>query len=135
VAEGTPEALKKTVGTDVIVAQVGELPNGALEALRSLAGVEDVVCRDDELMVHAGDGAAAMSPVALALHASGTTVKSLTLRTPTLDDVFLQLTGSHLQADEANTANSHDPSDPPPPVMASRQAAPAGTPSVPGGLA
>ena len=29
-------------------------------------------------------------------------MKSLTLRTPTLDDVFLQLTGSHLQADEAN---------------------------------
>src|ERR1019366_1375006 len=44
VAEGTPDALKRTVGTDVIVAQVGELPNGALEALRSLAGVEDVVC-------------------------------------------------------------------------------------------
>ncbi|HXQ59865.1 MAG TPA: hypothetical protein VN799_07190, partial [Acidimicrobiales bacterium] len=55
------------------------------------------------LMVHAGDGAAAMSPVAVALHGSGTRVLSLTLRTPTLDDVFLQLTGAHLQADEANT--------------------------------
>jgi ABC-2 type transport system ATP-binding protein len=101
VAEGTPDALKRTVGTDVIVATVTELPSTALDAVRALAGVEDVVCRHDELMVHADDGAAAMSPVALALHGSGATVKSLTLRTPTLDDVFLQLTGSHLQGDAA----------------------------------
>ena len=102
VAEGTPDALKRTVGTDVIVARVSELPDAALEAVGAVAGVEEVVCRGDELMVHADDGAAAMSPVALALHRSGATVKSLTLRTPTLDDVFLRLTGSHLQADEAN---------------------------------
>jgi len=133
VAEGTPDALKRTVGTDVIVAKVAELPSSALDAVRAVAGVEEVVCRGDELMVHAGDGARAMSPVALALHGSGATVKSLTLRTPTLDDVFLQLTGSHLQADEANTdgantdgadnadATSHEPA-----------AAGAGTPS-PGG--
>jgi hypothetical protein len=44
-----------------------------------------------------------MSPVAVALDGSGARVLSLTLRTPTLDDVFLQLTGAHLQADEANT--------------------------------
>jgi ABC-2 type transport system ATP-binding protein len=103
VAEGTPEALKRTVGTDVIVAKVGEMPTAAVDAVRAVAGVEEVVCRGDELMVHAGDGAAAMSPVAVALDGSGARVLSLTLRTPTLDDVFLQLTGAHLQADEANT--------------------------------
>ena len=106
VAEGTPEALKRTVGTDVIVAKVGETAPAALEAVRAVAGVEEVVGRGDEVMVHAGDGAAAMSPVALALHGSGTRVLSLTLRTPTLDDVFLQLTGAHLQADEANTGDT-----------------------------
>jgi ABC-2 type transport system ATP-binding protein len=100
VAEGTPEALKRTVGIDVIVATVADVPSTAIDALRAVAGVQDVVCRRDELMVHAEDGAAAMSPVALALHGSGATVKSLTLRTPTLDDVFLQLTGSHLEGDE-----------------------------------
>jgi ABC-2 type transport system ATP-binding protein len=54
-----------------------------------------------ELVVHARDGAAAMSPVALALHEHGAQVSSLTLRTPTLDDVFLQYTGAHLQDDGA----------------------------------
>jgi len=101
VAEGTPDALKRTVGNDVIVAKVAEMPSAAVDGVRSVAGVEEVVRRGDELMVHAGDGAAAMSPVALALHGSGARVLSLTLRTPTLDDVFLQLTGAHLQADEA----------------------------------
>ena len=53
-----------------------------------------------EVMVHTEDGAATMSPVALALHGAGAKVASLTLRTPTLDDVFLQLTGSHLEVDQ-----------------------------------
>jgi len=99
VAEGTPEALKRTVGTDVIVATVTELSPPTLDALRALDGVQEVVAHRHELMVHADDGAAVMSPVAIALHGSGATVRSLTLRTPTLDDVFLELTGSHLGAD------------------------------------
>jgi len=101
VAEGTPEALKRTVGTDVIVAAVADLGTGAVEAVRTIPGVAEVVCRPEELIVHAEDGAAVMSPVALALHRSGATVRSLTLRTPTLDDVFLQLTGTHLEGDGA----------------------------------
>jgi ABC-2 type transport system ATP-binding protein len=131
VAEGTPDALKRTVGTDVIVATVGEMPPSALDAVRAVTGVEEVVCRGDELMVHAGDGAGAMSPVALALHDSGTTVKSLTLRTPTLDDVFLQLTGAHLEADEATTAATTAAPDtsgvtPGGPTMAADEPTPAG---------
>jgi len=118
VAEGTPEALKKTVGIDVIVATVTDVAPATVDAVRAVPGVEDVVCRGDELMVHAGDGAAAMSPVALALHASGAAVKSLTLRTPTLDDVFLQLTGSHLQGESAPTDGRPDPDRPPAETLA-----------------
>ena len=80
-----------------------------------MPGVDEVVAGRDEVMVHADDGAAAMSPVALALHGAGATVVSLTLRTPTLDDVFLQLTGSHLQADEPTRPTApgrRPPSDP-----------------------
>jgi ABC-2 type transport system ATP-binding protein len=99
VAEGTPEDLKRTVGTDVIVARVEHLTDGTLAALSMLSGVHDVVATRNEVMVHADDGAAAMSPVAVSLHRTGAAVVSLTLRTPTLDDVFLQLTGSHLGDD------------------------------------
>jgi len=109
VAEGTPEALKRRVGTDVIVARVEHPLDTTVRALGDLAGVDDVVVNGDEVMVHADDGAAVMSPVALALHGAGATVASLTLRTPTLDDVFLQLTGSHLQAEAGAAAGAPDP--------------------------
>ena len=38
--------------------------------------------------------------IAAALEESGVAVERLTLRTPTLDDVFLEVTGNHMRADE-----------------------------------
>ena len=35
--------------------------------------------------------------MAIALGATSLRVKTLTMRTPTLDDVFMELTGSHIQ--------------------------------------
>jgi ABC-2 type transport system ATP-binding protein len=102
VAEGTPDELKRTVGTDVIVARVETLTDTTLESLRAVPGVQEVVATGHEVTVHADNGATVMSPVALALHHAATAVVSLTLRTPTLDDVFLQLTGGHLQNDAAS---------------------------------
>jgi ABC-2 type transport system ATP-binding protein len=104
VAEGTPDELKRSVGEDVIVAQFpgGAGADGAESAIGDLPGVDKVVAGRGELVVHARDGAAAMSPVALALHDHGVAVSSLTLRTPTLDDVFLQYTGAHLQDDSSD---------------------------------
>ena len=88
-----------------------------------MPGVDEVVADGDEVTVHADDGAAAMSPVALALHGAGATVVSLTLRTPTLDDVFLQLTGSHLQADAAATTSGTTGPATEPPTHGSRRRA------------
>jgi ABC-2 type transport system ATP-binding protein len=104
VAEGTPDELKRSVGTDVIVARAEGHTEDTLHALRGLPGVDSVAESGGEVVVHAGDGAAVMSPVAVALHATGASVVSLTLRTPTLDDVFLQLTGSHLEGDSSKPA-------------------------------
>ena len=42
---------------------------------------------------------ATISGVAVALSQCGVPIRDLTLRTPTLDDVFLELTGSHFQRD------------------------------------
>ena len=106
VAEGTPDELKKTVGTDVIVARLAAVTEDVVGALRQVKDVDEVVAARGEVMVHAGDGAAAMSPVAIALHDAGATVVSLTLRTPTLDDVFLQLTGTHLEVDQDGAPHS-----------------------------
>ena len=44
--------------------------------------------------------AADLVAVAVALAERGVPVRSLTLRTPTLDDVFLRMTGAHIGVDE-----------------------------------
>jgi ABC-2 type transport system ATP-binding protein len=106
VAEGTPAELKRSVGSDVIVARVDGDAAAARAAVAAVPGVSGVEAHGGELVIAASDGAAAISPVAVALAGSALTVRDLTLRTPTLDDVFLELTGSHIEP--ANPAE--DPS-------------------------
>ena len=108
-AEGTPAELKRSVGADVIVANVAE-PERAREALGRVKAVTQVDAYENELSISATDGAALVSDVALALNQAGVSVNSLTLRTPTLDDVFLQITGARMEAEaEAPQRESGQP--------------------------
>ncbi len=102
-AEGTPAALKRSIGTDLIVAEVDGDPAVAAAALEAIDGVSGVEVHGHELSLATGDGAAVIADVAVALNGCGVPVTSLTLRTPTLDDVFLSVTGSHLVEDEFET--------------------------------
>ena len=49
---------------------------------------------------------ARIARVAVALDGCGVPVRSLTLRTPTLDDVFLHVTGSHFAADTTTSTTT-----------------------------
>jgi ABC-2 type transport system ATP-binding protein len=100
-AEGTPAALKRAIGADVIVARVDGNPENAAAAVRDMQPVEGVEAYGDELSIRVSEGAAMLSAVALALSGANVHVRELTLRTPTLDDVFLSVTGAHLSVDEA----------------------------------
>jgi ABC-2 type transport system ATP-binding protein len=104
VAEGTPEELKRSVGSDLIVVRVQGDAETARRTVEGVGGVEAVSVRGDELTISVGDGASLISPVAVALNGCGVKVSDLTLRTPTLDDVFLELTGGHIQHDEEGAA-------------------------------
>jgi ABC-2 type transport system ATP-binding protein len=97
VAEGTPQLLKRTFGTDLIVADVDGDDAGAGDILGQLDEVGGVALEDGKVVVTTDDGPAALSPVAMALARTGLDVRSITLRTPTLDDVFRELTGSHIE--------------------------------------
>ncbi len=103
VAEGTPEALKRSIGDDVIVVRIEGDASLAKSAVASVEGVTSSDMHGDELTVGAADGAAIVSPVAVALSASGVKVKELTLRTPTLDDVFLEITGNRIGVADADS--------------------------------
>ncbi|NNK91475.1 MAG: ATP-binding cassette domain-containing protein, partial [Acidimicrobiia bacterium] len=97
VGEGTPEELKRAVGSDVIQVRLTSNSGTAVEALRSLDVVDHVDVGPHGLLVSVRSGAAAVSPVAVALDSVGADVAELTLRTPTLDDVFLELTGDRIE--------------------------------------
>jgi ABC-2 type transport system ATP-binding protein len=100
VAEGTPAELKRSVGTDMIVARVDGGAQPARTAVTRVPGVLGVDAHGDELFVSTDDGPATISGVAVALSQCGVPIRDLTLRTPTLDDVFLELTGSHIRNEE-----------------------------------
>ena len=100
VAQGTPAELKRNIGTDVVVARIEGDPAAAQHALQGVYGVVAVEGRDHELTISVDDGSSAIGPVAIALHDASIRVRDLTLRTPTLDDVFLELTGAHFDAEE-----------------------------------
>jgi ABC-2 type transport system ATP-binding protein len=93
--EGTPDDLKRSIGNDVIVAMIEGDASLAVSAVRGIDGLSDVESRDGELTMRATDGSALIAEVAVALKNCGVNLRSLTLRTPTLDDVFLEVTGSH----------------------------------------
>lgn len=100
VAEGTPEKLKRSIGTDLIVANVEGDVEAARRALESVVQVERVDVNGTEITAAVEDGPTAISPVALALNGAGEglRVSDLSLRTPNLDDVFLSATGERIAA-------------------------------------
>ena len=99
VAQGTPVALKREVGNDLIVVELegGAAPVAELEALPGVTGVAQ---HGAELSVSSGDGAGLVNDLVVALNSAGVRVASLTLRTPTLDDVFLAVTGHRIEPGE-----------------------------------
>jgi ABC-2 type transport system ATP-binding protein len=96
VAEDTPAALKRSIGVDLVLVQVDD-PVAGRRAVAAVPEIEQVEVHGDELRAATSDGRAAVSPIAVALAAAGVRVRTLTLREPTLDDVFLTLTGNRLQ--------------------------------------
>jgi len=111
VAEGTPTALKQSVGKDLIVAEIDGDPGAAEAALRVVDGVDAVDIHGHELSLASPNGAAVIADVAVALNGCGVPVRSLTLRTPTLDDVFLQVTGSTLAESAVDSTDGEQGSE------------------------
>jgi ABC-2 type transport system ATP-binding protein len=96
VAEGTPDALKKSIGSDLIIVTVGGNARHAADVAGTVETCGPVDVHGQEITVVSTDGSAAIGPVAIALGNASIKVESMTLRRPTLDDVFLELTGARL---------------------------------------
>lgn len=103
VVEGTPRDLKRSVGNDVVIVQIDGDPQTAAAAMSGIAGVMQVEDHGQELVVSVENGAALVGNIALSLDRNGVNVGEITLRTPTLDDVFLNATGGRISAAATST--------------------------------
>jgi ABC-2 type transport system ATP-binding protein len=91
VAEGSPAELKRSIGHDTIVIEADGNDPGALEDIRRVPTVAEVGRQHGTIVVRTSNGSAALNAVAVVLGASRFAVRSITVRTPSLDDVFLEL--------------------------------------------
>ncbi len=104
VAGGTPEELKRAVSGDAITLTVREPADAdtALLVLKELPGAEGAASRESAegavlVSVRVPVGGAAVPGLLRALDARGVTPEAVEVRRPTLDDVFLSLTGRSLR--------------------------------------
>jgi ABC-2 type transport system ATP-binding protein len=100
VALGTATELKRNaMGGDVVEAEIAALPNEALEALKTSKFALDVTTRESTLTVLVRNGAEAVPKIVELVNANGGKIRTITLRAPTLDDVFLHYTGRSIRED------------------------------------
>jgi ABC-2 type transport system ATP-binding protein len=95
-AKGTPDELKRRISGDVVILRVA----GQEEQARKLLAqpiVREVSSADGTLRLTVERGDAALPSLLRVLDAAGLTLESINLSRPTLDDVFLTLTGRSLR--------------------------------------
>lgn len=103
-ALGTPNELKRTVmGGDVVEAEFTSLPDEAFKALEDSDFTIQTKKRDSSLTLLVKQGAVAVPKVVEIVNAKGGKISSITLRQPTLDDVFLHFTGRSIREDTVIT--------------------------------
>ncbi|MGH3308766.1 MAG: ATP-binding cassette domain-containing protein, partial [Nocardioides sp.] len=109
VATGTPAELKRTVGGDQIevLAAPGADLDRVVEAFVGVASdAPEVVAELRTVTAPVENRVAALTAVAGRLQADGVAVEDISLRRPTLDDVFLRLTGHRADETPRDTENT-----------------------------
>jgi ABC-2 type transport system ATP-binding protein len=99
VAGGTPDQLKSEVGGDVLTVTAERLDQAGEVArlVAALPGAEAPQVLDSQVVVRVPSGGSALVALVRELDAAGIAVAGIESRRPSLDDVFLGLTGRSLR--------------------------------------
>jgi ABC-2 type transport system ATP-binding protein len=111
VATGSPDELKGALHGDVVQARVAANadPRVLQGALAGLPEVHDVYVAGDTVSLRSDNGAAAVPVVLSALQRAGSPALSVTVARPSLDEVYLRLTGRRYS--ETGGDNDREQSD------------------------
>jgi ABC-2 type transport system ATP-binding protein len=106
VAEGTPEQLKRRIAGDIVTVEVIGPADRAQAVLTGYPGVREVVVADQTVRLTVEHGDQALMGLLRTLDAAKVELASIHHARPTLDDVFLTLTGRSLREDAPATTAS-----------------------------
>jgi ABC-2 type transport system ATP-binding protein len=93
IGEGTPEDLKRRLSGDIVTIEIDGETGLARDALTALTAVRSVRVEDRTLRITVEHGDRILLELTRALDTQGVRPRSIRLTRPTLDDVFLALTG------------------------------------------
>jgi len=95
VAQGSPDSLKDAIGTriDVVLENAGELPSAAAVLSRWATGPPAIDADQRRLTAPVAAGAVTLPELVRQLDAAGLRAEDVSVRRPTLDEVFLGWTG------------------------------------------
>jgi ABC-2 type transport system ATP-binding protein len=105
VAEGSPEELKASLGSDIVTVGVpADQIERAEKGVSKLEGLKEIQLHTEGLTLYVHDGSGAVARVVRLLDKAKIEVGSVTVSSPTLDEVFLHLTGSRLEGQTEEVA-------------------------------
>jgi ABC-2 type transport system ATP-binding protein len=109
IAEGIPDELKRQVSGDVVTLSVSGEPQAARDVLAEHPAVREITVDDHSIRLSVEHGEEALPGLLRTLDAAGFRLESIQLARPTLDDVFLTLTGRSLRDDSPHLAAAGPP--------------------------
>jgi ABC-2 type transport system ATP-binding protein len=104
VAEGTPNELKDKLGGDVVTVKAAAGAPDMSEVLRSLAGVHSIQRQDDSYRIKCSSGETLVPLAVEGCYRAGAAVTGVTVKRPSLDEVFLEFTGREYREEEGPSA-------------------------------
>ncbi len=107
VAEGSPAELKARIAGDLVILQVGGAAEHAKSLLPGLEGVRDIAIFENQVRVTVDQGDRRVLALMKALSDNGIDLQSVQVSRPSLDDVFLTLTGHSLRDDTPSDSATH----------------------------
>jgi ABC-2 type transport system ATP-binding protein len=98
VAQGTPEELKKMAGKEI--AKLISIPGdyaGLEPVLRKIGGIDNVTVTEHGIVVESNEVSSKVAEITRAFGKKGEKIIELSVSKPSLEDVFLKLTGAQLK--------------------------------------
>ncbi len=99
VATGSPSELKDRLGGDIVTIRTARVDPAVEAALKAVPGVASVSLQEDAYRVKAPRGEQLIPALVQACTQAGVALTSVSLKRPSLDEVFLEFTGREYRED------------------------------------